>query len=282
MRDPLTIFIPVTHYDRKYLLEAVASVFGQSTSEWYLQIVVPSDRTSHFEALLADSLRDPRVRIVPLEGRLLAGAYNTAMRAASSKFIAPLLGDDLWADDAVETLLEAIAANPDVDFFHSGRRFIDGDGRALSSSILPKGQVTRARFIDGSPVKHLLCWRVSAGLACGGVDETIGNFASDDYDFPWTMFEHGAAFHAIPRALYIVRDHRDGYRLTTHLTRSEQRRGLRRILAKHGVPAITAWRRVRRASRTYMRQSLFRNRLHQWVRERLGMNMDTAWREPYR
>ncbi len=281
MRNPITVFMPVTHYHKKYLQEAIASVFGQTASEWYLLVVVPPDRKSHFEELLADSLRDPRVRIVPLEGRLLAGAYNTAMRAAATDFVAPLLGDDLWSDDAVETLLEAIDANPAVDFFHSGRRFIDGEGRPVSGDVLPRHEVTRVRFIEYSPVKHLLCWRVSAGLACGGVDETIGNFAADDYDFPWTMLEHGAVFHAIPRALYIVRDHRDGYRLTTHLTRSEQRRGLRRILTKHGVPAFTAWRHAREASRTYMRQSLFRNRWHQWVRERLGMNMDKAWREPY-
>jgi len=123
---------------------------------------------------------------------------------------------------------------------------------------------------------------VSAGLACGGVDETLNNFASDDFDFPWTMLDHGAVFHPIHRVLYMCRDHRDGFRLTTHVPRSVQRRELRRILEKHGVAPALVRRRVRHGSRNYLRQSLFGNGLHRWLLERLGFDATRGWREPYR
>ena len=142
--------------------------------------------------------------------------------------------------------------------------------------------MTGEESLRNSPVRHLMCWRASLGLACGGVDETLENFASDDYDFPWTMLEHGSVFRAIPRALYIVRDHRDGFRLTTHVPRSIQREGLRRILSKHGAAPELIRARVREAARDYLRQSLFRNPLHRWIRERMGFNAQRGWRERYR
>jgi glycosyltransferase involved in cell wall biosynthesis len=281
LNDPITVFIPLKHYHEGYLREALHSVLRQTRTDWRLLILVYEADASGFGELLRDLLLDPRVTLVHRQGRLLAGAYNTAMRAATTEFILPLLGDDMLVPEAVEVFGEAIRANPDVDVFHAGRFFVDGDGRRFSSDHLPTLPVTAEQFASASPVKHPFCWRVRVGLACGGVDETLDNFASDDYDFPWTMLDHGAVFHAIPKALYVVRDHREGFRLTTHVPRSIQRRGLRRILEKHGVAPALVRRQVRRATRGYLRQSLFRNGLHQWIRERIGFDARRGWREPH-
>jgi glycosyltransferase involved in cell wall biosynthesis len=278
--DRITVFIPVTHYHRPYLEQAVESVFQQTRTDWRLLIVVDEDRQPHFRDLLRDALADPRVSLLPNQGRLLGGSYNTAMRAAETPFMAVLLGDDLWTPEAVEVLGQAIRDHQGVDFFHSGRRYIDGANQRLSSDYLPDVPVTAASFATGAPVKHLLCWRVSKGLACGGVDETLNNFGSDDFDFPWTMLDHGAVFHPIPRVLYLYRDHRDGVRLTTHVPRNVQRRELLRILTKHGVEPVQV--RTRIAGSRYLRQSLFRNGLHRWLLERMGFDATRGWREPYR
>jgi glycosyltransferase involved in cell wall biosynthesis len=281
-RDRITVFMPVTHYHRPYLEQAIDCVFRQTRTDWRLLIVVDEDQQPHFRSLLREAMTDQRVRLIPNQGRLLAGAYNSAMRAAETSFIGVLLGDDLWTPDAVEILGQSIRDNEGVDFFYSGRCYIDGANQRLSSDYLPTQPVTAEGFATGSPVKHLLCWRVLTGLACGGVDETLNNFGSDDFDFPWTMLDHGAVFHPIHRVLYMYRDHRDGFRLTTHIPRSVQRRELRRILEKHGVAPALVRMRVRAANRAYLRQSLFRNHLHRWLRERLGFDVTRGWREPYR
>ena len=280
--DRITLFIPLTHYHPEYLRQAVASIFAQTRSDWHLLIVVNREDDAHFRGVLTPTLSDARVRLIHNEGRLLAGSYNTAMRAAETDFLAPLLGDDLLAANAVEAVGQAIASHPDTDFFHSGRYFVDGNNRRLSSDYLPKVAVTRDGFIAGSPVKHMLCWRARRGLGCGGVDESLNNFGADDYDFPWMMLEHGAVFTAISQCLYIVRDHRDSYRLTTHIPRSVQITELRRILEKHGVEPGMIRRRLRRARRNYMRQALFHNALERWIRTRVGFDARRGWREPYR
>lgn len=280
--DCVTVFLPVRHFHPGYLRQAVGSVFAQTRADWKLLIVGDPAHGGHFRELLAEELTDPRVRVIDREGRLLAGAYNTAMRSADTEFIAALLGDDMLAPNAVEVLGNCIRSNPAADFFHTGRYFIDGDNRRISSDYFPRSSFTMEDFWKTSPAKHLLCWRRSTGLACGGVDETLSNFASDDWDFPWTMAEHGAVFVPVPHALYVFRDHRDGYRLTTHVTRDVQLRGLRRILEKHGTPRAVVSSRLRHARRTYLKQSLFRDPLHRWIREKIGFDANAGWREPYR
>ena len=280
--DRVTIFMPVRHFHAGFLRQAVASVFAQTRTDWKLLIVGDPAEGGHFRQVLADEISDPRVRVIDREGRRLAGAYNSAMRSADTEFIAALLGDDMLAPNAVEVLGKHIRSHPATDFFHSGRYFIDANNVRVSSEYLPRSSFTNENFWKMSPVKHLLCWRRSMGLACGGVDETLDNFGSDDLDFPWSMFEHGAVFTAIPHALYVFRDHRDGYRLTTHVTRDVQLNGLRRILEKHGTPPAVVAARLRYARRTYLRQSLFRSPLHRWIMEKMGFNANAGWHESYR
>ena len=280
--DRITIFIPVRHFHPAYLRQAVASVFAQTRTDWKLLIVGDRNEGGHFRQLLSAELEDPRVRVIDRDGLRLAGAYNSAMRSADTEFIAALLGDDMLAPNAVETLGEFIRRFPDGDFFNTGRYFIDGDSRRISSDYLPRTSFKTEDFWSASPVKHMLCWRRSVGLACGGVDETLENFGSDDWDFPWTMMEHGAAFVPVPHALYALRDHREGYRLTTHVTRDVQIDGLKRILTKHGTPAAIVAKEAKAAERSYLRQSLFRNPLHRWLKEKVGFDARTGWRESYR
>jgi hypothetical protein len=88
-------------------------------------------------------------------------------------------------------LTAAIRAHPDTDFFHSSRRVIDEQDQPLSSVHRSRAEFALTDFVGGSPVKHLLCWRRAKGLAVGGLDESLNSVGPDDYDFPWTMAEHG-------------------------------------------------------------------------------------------
>jgi glycosyltransferase involved in cell wall biosynthesis len=279
--DELTALLPLKDHHPRFMREAIDSLFAQTSPEWRLIIIVEPADLAAYEALLAADLRDPRVRIVSNNGRRLAGAFNTGMRAADTAFVAILLGDDMWAPGAVRALRQAIAAYPEVDFFHSGREIVDGSGQILAAAALPADGFTAEDFIDSPPVKHLLCWRTSFALENGGMDESLDSVGPDDYDFPWTMLERGAVFRAIPERLYKYRDHRDAYRLTTHLPLAVHLRGLRRILEKHGVPRYRIRRRLRRAKRTFLRQCLYRNELHRRLSELLGWQPRRFWRQKY-
>jgi GT2 family glycosyltransferase len=232
-------------------------------------------------AQLPEIARDERFTFVQQRGRGLPGALNTGMRAAETEFAAILFGDDMWDLSAVEVARRYIVDHPHADFFHSARRVIDDAGNPISSVHQARSDVSPEAFAAGSPVKHLLCWRVELALAIGGIDESLNSVGADDYDFPWSMLEAGARFVPVPDCLYVYRDHRSTHRLTTHIPLRTHLRETRRILEKHGVPETVIASRLERARQTYLRQCLYSSRLDAWLKRGLRHDPATGWRDSY-
>lgn len=278
----LTILMALKRYHPVFLEKAVASVFAQDSPDWRLLVLVEQEDEALFSGLLREALRDDRVRLLPHSGTGLAVPFNTGMRAATTEFVAILHGDDTWSPDAVRVLNANIVRHPTVDFFHSSRRFVDGDDRPLSSVYRATERFTAEDFHRWSPVKHLLCWRRTLALSFGGIDESLPPVGPDDYDFPWCMLEHGATFRAVPECLYIYRDHREGYRLTTHLPLTVHVEGVRRILQKHRVPPAVIAARLESSQRSYLQQCLYDSPEDQEAKEQSGHDPRTGWREKYR
>jgi GT2 family glycosyltransferase len=275
----VTALLPVKDYHEGYLRAAVDSMHQQSSGDWELLVIGERDNHDELTEFLAADLRDPRITLITSEGRRLAGALNTGMRAARTDFVAILLGDDLWTREAVRVLGDAIRDFPDADFFHTGRTIVDDDGRSISPVYSPTSDVTPASFESRSPVKHLMCWRRELALSFGGMDESLPPIGTDDFDFPWTMAEQGARFQPLPECCYVHRDHRSGYRLTTHLPLTECVRGLRRIMRKHGQGRLRTEMRLLQARRTYLKQCLYRSDLHRRVRGEADPGH--GWRDTY-
>jgi glycosyltransferase involved in cell wall biosynthesis len=276
-RDRLTILMPLRAYHPPFLAEAIESLVAQTAPEW--QLLVVDDGAAGTE-ILEDALSDPRTRLVPNERRGMAAALNTGMREARTEFVTVLFADDMWSTDATRILTEQIEAYPDVDLFHSARVFIDESGNLISSVYPSRESFSLDDFAHSSPVKHLLCWRRERGLAVGGVDESL-ELGADDYDFPWCLAEDGAVFKAISQPLYLVRDHRECERLTTHLPLSAHKRDLRRIMEKHGVQRDQIERRVRDAELSYLKQCIYRSRLDRWLKTVSGYDARNGWRQSY-
>jgi hypothetical protein len=276
----VTVLLAVKAFDERYLRAAVASVLGQTSPAWRLNVVTVRGQVAVLAELLARELGDPRVSLVASEGQGLPERLNTGMRKAGTDFVAILHGDDLWAPEAVDVLGRHVAASPEIDFFHSSRRYIDDDGNSISGIYRSRPSVQLEDFASSTPVKHLLCWRRELALSFGGMDESL-ELGPDDYDLPWSMAEHGARFASVPECLYVYRDHRQFYRLTTHVPLSVQTRDLAKILRKHGVDRPAIRRRVAEARRSYMQQALFASPLDRWVKQRTGADPRAGWREPY-
>lgn len=278
----LTVLMPLKNFHAEFLRLAIDSLLQQTCPAWRLRIVVERADLARFRRLLAEPLEDARIEIDVNEGRKLAGAFNTGMRRAATDFVAILLADDLWSSDAVAVLRAAIARFPEVDFFHSARVIVDESGRRLSSVHPSRAEFSLEDFQRTSPVKHLLCWRRDKALAIGGMDESLNSVGPDDWDFPWSMAEHGARFHAIEECLYLYRDHREGYRLTTHLPLSVHLAEIARILQKHGVDREGVARRLEASRGTYLRQCLYASPLDKLWKQLRGHDPRRGWRDAYR
>src|SRR3954454_7149607 len=278
----VTALLPVKRYRSDYLREAVASLLGQSSPDWRALVIHERGTRAGLEAALGAAAADPRIRLVEERGRKLAGALNTGIREAETEFVGILFADDRWAPEAVEALSRNIAERPEIDFFHSARRYIDDHGEPISDVVAPLAEVRRETFMERVPVRHLLCWRRELALDIGGMDESLNSVGPDDFDFPWSMADAGATFRAIADCLYVYRDHRSCYRLTTHLPRRTHVRETRRILRKHGVPEADIRRRIAHARRTHLRQCLYSSALEAWLKRVLRNDPAGGWRQSYR
>jgi O-antigen biosynthesis protein len=276
----ITIILPVKHYVPSYLKAAVQSVLDQSSAHWRLVVVADRSIAAELKSFLQGELSDSRFRLVAVGTPNLAATINAGMKQASTEFVTLLLGDDLFAASAIEVLQREIRAQPDVDFFHSARRVIDGAGNAISSVHASRSHFEWKDFLIGSPVKHLLCWRRETALAIGGVDEAFSMQGPDDYDFPWSMFEHGARFQALPECLYIYRNHCDGFRLTTHHPRTVQLLTVRKMLRKHGIGFSRSWMLMYAMWRSGLgSQSIYGSRLTRWLYRLVGYDAAKSWRQ---
>jgi glycosyltransferase involved in cell wall biosynthesis len=279
----VTVLIPCRNAHVGFLAEALESVFAQSTSRWELLLVDDaSDDRRTLEALEGISARgDERVRVAASASRHVTGALNTGMSLTRTPFVCALHCDDLLDERALEILNRSIGADPSVDYFYSSLRYIDETGRPLGRIRPAKPFGSLDAFLSGCPVKHLHCWRVSAALAIGGMDESLGPHAGDDYDFAWSMAEAGYVFRTIPDCLYSYRDHREHYRLTTHVPLDVQTSELARILAKHGVPEERARAELERRRRLYLRQALYATEPDRRRKEAEEHDVRAGWRQSY-
>jgi glycosyltransferase involved in cell wall biosynthesis len=265
-----------------YLRKAVRSILGQSFPDWRLLIIVDGENYQKVEELLAEELKDPRIETIRTSARQLAHKLNAAMERATTDFVAILLGDDMWSSHATQVLTDQLKRFPQVDVFHSSRMFINENDEPISSIYYSRESFNVHDFTITSPVKHLLCWRKDKALAIGGFDESIHYVGPDDYDFPWSMAEAHAVFGAVKECLYLMRDHRDSYRLTTHVPRSQQIRETKQIMRKHGATERDIRKKISAAKHSYLRQCLYRWRLEKWIKEKLRYDARKGWRYTYR
>jgi hypothetical protein len=281
----VTILMPCRAVYIPFLRQALHSVLGQTSPGWRLSIITHADDHRSRQAIaaaLAELGASAHARIARLEteGMFVTAALNAGMRHVQTPYVAVLHADDLLARRAVETLTTAIRCFPEVDYFHSSHSYIDESGRRIGLRRA-RSSFTLSDFKKGSPVKHLHCWRVAAALAIGGMDESLGLHAADDYDFPWCMADAGSSFKAIPDVLYHYRDHRAHYRLTTHVPLDVQVAETKRILAKHGLNQHEIELQISRRTAGYLRQALYRDEEDRRQKELAGYDISQGWREPH-
>lgn len=286
MAPVVTVLMPCRRPNPRLLRAAFDSVFSQVSPRWQLSIMVDDGCMNGADAgVVREALcgrNDPRVLLRANESRPLTGALNTGMRRALTPFVCTLHCDDLLERNAVGVLTSFIEANPGVDYFHSSRVIVDEEDRPLSSILRARSCFTLRDFHTGAPVKHLHCWKVASALSIGGMDETMYLHGADDYDFPWRMAEAGFSFMAIPECLYRYRDHREHYRLTTHVPLDQQIAQLRAIWTKHGLGEEEMASEIARRKSGYLKQALFADERDRVERESRGFNPREGWREPYR
>ena len=127
MPTPLiTVGIPFFNAE-KFLLEAIKSIFAQTYTNWELILVDDGSTDSSLDIAL--SIDDPRVRVLPPDGKnlWLPARLNQITQAANGKYIARMDADDISMPTRIEKQIAVLEENNKIDVLGCGAVTIDHD-----------------------------------------------------------------------------------------------------------------------------------------------------------
>ena len=167
-----------------YVGEAIRSALAQTYTDFELIVVDDGSKDGTADVVRSMAREDTRVKLVQQANRGLAGARNSALRAARGEFFALLDSDDVWEPEFLAEQMAIMAARPEVDI-------VTGNGWYLGGA--KHGQLARP-FPDPRPAPDLASiigdeWSVFImSVVRRHVYTTIGPFdenmrSNEDYDF---------------------------------------------------------------------------------------------------
>jgi glycosyltransferase involved in cell wall biosynthesis len=122
----------------KCLLDSIRSIFAQTFQDW--ELILVDDGSTDGSLKLAQSIYDPRVRVLPADGRNkgLGARLNQIVQAAGGEFIARMDADDLSHPDRFSTQLEFLENHSDVDVVGAASYVLNRRRQPVQKLIVPE------------------------------------------------------------------------------------------------------------------------------------------------
>jgi glycosyltransferase involved in cell wall biosynthesis len=208
---PASISVVLPTFNRlQYLPDTVASVFGQTTSDWELLIADDgSDAdTRRYLATLEDGLK-VRVLRLPHTG-IPAASRNAALREATGEYVAFLDSDDLWAPTKLQTQFESLRAHPACGWSYTGFALINGTGAPLAARPAPRSAPGSGWIVDELLAERIVIVTPSVMARrellakAGGFNETLR--VGEDYEL-WVRLALCSQADFVDNSLTLVRRH---------------------------------------------------------------------------
>ena len=221
--DTVSVVLPT--YDRGEFIDgAIQSVLEQTYEN--IECIVVADKPTEAVREYLESITDERVRVLIHEEKQgLSKARNVGIEAATGKYVCFLDDDDRLYEDAVQTLVEEIQAQPAdcAGVFPAGKEI----GRERRYTV-PENQVTLENYEQRPwipPTGMLL--KKSIFNQAGTFDESFPTVEDTDL---WLRIVAVSFLVGVPQILYEKHYHE------AQLTKNHvlMLRGYQRLLEKHG------------------------------------------------
>jgi glycosyltransferase involved in cell wall biosynthesis len=111
-----TVVIPAYNAEST-VVATIRSALGQSVQD--IEVIVVDDGSTDATAQAAESVQDPRVRVITQKNGGTATARNHGISLASGRYVSFLDSDDLWLPHYLERAGAALDARPDAGFAYT-------------------------------------------------------------------------------------------------------------------------------------------------------------------
>lgn len=199
----ISVVIPAYNVER-WLDETLVSVLGQTDPA---DEVVLVDDGSVDATLEIARRHEPAVRVISQPNAGCGEAFNTAVAAATSDYVALCPADDIWVPEKLEWQRETLRRHPEVDVsFGAAVNFGDSDApypRPMSAGLQSGLAFLREMFVTNVIPDPSVVLRRGLHQRLGGFVAAIG----EDYEFHLRAIRSGATFHFDERVLVRLRQH---------------------------------------------------------------------------
>jgi GT2 family glycosyltransferase len=203
-RPLISIIMPISRADDRWLAEAAASVRAQSYEKWQLCIAADGPQRGPVMRLIEDSMmQDPRIQFTALpEKEGIGAASNAASGMAEGEYLGFLDQDDVLSPFALHHVVESIQ-DAAFDLIYSDEDQLDSTNTRVQPLFKP----------GWSPTLLLSCMYIGRFLVVRReAFEGVGGFRSQfdgaqDHDLALRITAQYPSIHHIPRVLYHQRIH---------------------------------------------------------------------------
>lgn len=180
---------------------AISSVLNQTYRNWELIIVNDCSTDGTSEVVKQYAEQDPRIKIMNNAINLkLPATLNVGFRNASGKYYTWTSDDNLYKEDAIEKMVEALESAPDYDMVYANYTIIDAENHEISKACLDNpGDLIIGNVIGA-------CFLYTSQIAKQVGEYDVNLFLAEDYDYWIRIWRAGKILH-IDDNLYYYRRH---------------------------------------------------------------------------
>ncbi len=198
----ISLVVPVYQVDPKWLDLCLSSVAKQHYQNWEVLLVDDcSNQPALTDLMTRWSLRDPRIRFLPLEKNLnISGSTNAGIQGAKGEFIGFLDHDDELTPDALTWVVAGHNEHPNAKWFYSDEAIIRPDGKCLNLHMKPA--YSPEFLLAAMYTCHFSVYAADLIQSVGGMRQ--GFESAQDHDLALRLAEKTARDQVvhIPRILY--------------------------------------------------------------------------------
>ena len=185
----VSIVIPCYKGER-YLAEAIESCLAQTLQDFEILVVDDCSPDRCAEIAEAYAARDPRVRVLRhAVNRGISAAWNTGYSAACGRYFTRLAQDDRFREDALELMVGALRAHPEVGMVYCNVMLIDEEGKEIHPLIV---EPPERALIPCCRVSLCVMWPRHVWEAVGYFDSCCDT--AEDYDY-WLRISRRFPLH---------------------------------------------------------------------------------------
>jgi glycosyltransferase involved in cell wall biosynthesis len=206
---PLVSVIMPAYNVAPYVGDAIRSALAQTFTDFEVIVVDDGSKDDTADVVRELARQDPRVQLVQQTNRGLAGARNSALRAARGELFALLDSDDLWEPEFLAEQVAILAAQPHIDIVTGNGWYLGGTRHGHVARPYPdtRPDPDLSSIIgDEWSVFIMSVFRRRVYTTVGPFDEAMRS--NEDYDFWLRAAVAGCTFVRNDRPLgyYRVRD----------------------------------------------------------------------------